>query len=87
MQILDFTEGVEGEEAAVAEAEAAEEEVCPTLSFLRAYKSPCSRPPLLTQSVLLASCTDHDMAQVVVAVPSCTSCTRSSCAHGACCAL
>ena len=111
MQILDFTEGVEGEEAAVAEAEAAEEEVCPTLSFLRAYKSPCSRPPLLTQSVLLPdlnklyqkvifrnnrlealrmidlSCTDHDMAQVVVAVPSCTSCTRSSCAHGACCAL
>ena len=81
MQILDFTEGVEGEEAAVAEAEAAEEEVCLRLLSLRAYKSPCSRSPPLTKSVLWASCTGHDMAQSSVAVPGCT-----SCAHGACCA-
>lgn len=87
MQILDFTEGVEGEEAAVAEAEAAEEEVCLRLLLLRAYKSPCSRPLLLTQSVLLASCTGHDMAHFSVAVPDCTSCTEASCAHSACCAL
>ena len=44
MQILDFTEGVEGEEAAVAEAEAAAaaEEVCLRLLFLGACMSPCS---------------------------------------------
>ena len=63
MQILDFTEGVEGEEAAVAEAEAetAAEEVCLKLLFLRAYKSSCLQPHVLTRSWLLASCAGHGM--------------------------
>ena len=50
MQVLDFTEGVEGEEAAVAEAEASGEEVCLRLTLLRAPCFPFSQPLLLMQS-------------------------------------